>query len=122
MTHYGQQHSQPSPQPHAKNAPVAQATSRLVLATRIHDLLLREIGQDVDIALMLGPQEYARAVLSLCRGCGGATLIGLARQFEQQSAAEARSEIAAQQQRLGSGSLRSAFSQMMARRSAQALA
>jgi hypothetical protein len=81
-------------------------TSRMVLATRIHDLLLREIGQDVDIALMLGPPDYARAVLSLCRSCGSATLADLAQQFDRQSAAEMRSERAAQQQRIGSGPLR----------------
>jgi hypothetical protein len=95
-----------SPQNHAPAPVAAQDTSRLVLATRIHDLLLREIGQDVDIALMLGPPEYARAVLSLCRSCGSNTLASLSRQFDLQSAAEAHSERAAQQQRMGNASLR----------------
>lgn len=51
------------------------------LASRIHDLLLHELGEDVDIHLMLGPPEYARAVLSLCRACGSAELGRLAEQF-----------------------------------------
>ncbi|MEY2688963.1 MAG: hypothetical protein RL375_3161 [Pseudomonadota bacterium] len=79
-----------------------QDVSRVTLATRIHDLLLNEIGQDVDIALMLGPPEYSRAVLSLCRNCGSALLAGLALDFERLSQVEARSERAAQQRRFGS--------------------
>jgi len=39
------------------------------------------MGEDVDINLMLGPPEYARAVLSLCRACGSAELGRLAEQF-----------------------------------------
>jgi len=39
------------------------------------------MGEDVDINLMLGPPEYARAVLSLCRACGSADLGRLAEQF-----------------------------------------
>ncbi|MFM2065204.1 MAG: hypothetical protein RLZZ584_113 [Pseudomonadota bacterium] len=92
--------------PDTSPAPLLQDTSRLVLATRIHDLLLREMGQDVDIALMLGPQEYARAVLSLCRSCGSAMLADLAHQFDRLSAAEVRSERAAQQQRIAGSPLR----------------
>jgi len=38
------------------------------IAMRIRDLLLRELGETIDVGLMLGPPEYARAVLSLCRG------------------------------------------------------
>lgn len=51
------------------------------LASRIHDLLMHEMGEDVDVHLMLGPPEYARAVLSLCRACGSAELGRLAEQF-----------------------------------------
>jgi hypothetical protein len=51
------------------------------IASRIHDLLMHEMGEDVDIHLMLGPPEYARAVLSLCRACGSAELGRLAEQF-----------------------------------------
>jgi hypothetical protein len=79
-----------------------QELSRITLATRIHDLLLNEIGQDVDIALMLGPPEYSRAVLSLCRNCGSSMLAGMALDFERLTQAEARSERAAQQKRFGS--------------------
>ncbi|MEY4749363.1 MAG: hypothetical protein RIQ60_1577 [Pseudomonadota bacterium] len=120
MVHY-KQLTQHTPEAEAQGACAAQATSRVVLATSIHDLLLCEMGQDVDVALMLGPQEYARAVLSLCRSCGSPALARLARQFEQQSLLDARSEIAAQQQRLGNGSLRATFG-LLARRSAQLLA
>lgn len=51
------------------------------IASRIHDLLMHEMGEDVDVNLMLGPPEYARAVLSLCRACGSAELGRLAEQF-----------------------------------------
>lgn len=51
------------------------------IAHRIHDLLLHEMGEDVDVNLMLGPPEYARAVLSLCRACGSPELGQLAEQF-----------------------------------------
>jgi hypothetical protein len=55
--------------------------ARHQIASRIHDLLMHEMGEDVDINLMLGPPEYARAVLSLCRACGSAELGRLAEQF-----------------------------------------
>jgi hypothetical protein len=51
------------------------------LACRIRDLLLHEMGEQVDVHLMLGPPEYTRAVLSLCRACGSAELARLAEQF-----------------------------------------
>jgi hypothetical protein len=51
------------------------------IASRIHDLLMHEMGEDVDVGLMLGPPEYARAVLSLCRACGSTELGRLAEQF-----------------------------------------
>ncbi|MEY2873667.1 MAG: hypothetical protein RLZZ373_1038 [Pseudomonadota bacterium] len=56
-------------------------TSRLRIANRIHDLVFHELGEDVNIALMLGPAEYSRAVLSLCRACGSSELARLAEQF-----------------------------------------
>jgi hypothetical protein len=64
--------------------------NRLRIAHRIHDLLLQELGEDMDVALMLGPPEYARAVLSLCRSCGSAELSRLVEQFQQASDEEAR--------------------------------
>ena len=54
---------------------------RVRIAHRIHDLLLLELGEDMDVSLMLGPPEYARAVLSLCRSCGSAELTRLVEQF-----------------------------------------
>lgn len=64
--------------------------TRLILARRIHDLLLHELGEEVDIALLLGPVEYARAVLSLCRACGSHELGRLADQFLRASDDEVR--------------------------------
>ena len=60
------------------------------IASRIHDLLMHEMGEDVDINLMLGPPEYARAVLSLCRACGSAELVRLAEQFRASGVAGVR--------------------------------
>jgi hypothetical protein len=89
----------------AGRSPANPDQDRLALATRIHDLLMLELGQDVDVALMLGPPEYARAVLSLCRSCGGSALAEAARHFEQSSAAHARLERDAQQRHLTIGAL-----------------
>lgn len=57
------------------------ALSRQAIAERIHDLVLIELGEDVDVSLLLGPAEYARAVLSLCRSFGSAELVRLAEAF-----------------------------------------
>lgn len=67
-------------------------TSRLAIASRIHDLLLHELGESVDISLMLGPAEYARAVLSLCRSCGSSELAELADRFLAASDADTQSQ------------------------------
>ena len=56
-------------------------STRHRLAGRILDLLLFELGEDVDMNLMLGPPEYARAVLSLCRASGNAELVRLGEEF-----------------------------------------
>ncbi|PXW99249.1 hypothetical protein C7444_10178 [Sphaerotilus hippei] len=58
-------------------------SNRQRLAGRIHDLLLYELGEDVDMNLMLGPPEYARAVLSLCRASGNAELVRLGDEFSR---------------------------------------
>ncbi|MEO8297058.1 MAG: hypothetical protein ABI574_04545 [Burkholderiales bacterium] len=58
------------------------------IAKRIHDLLLYELGEDIDLALLLGPPEYARAVLSLCRGSGHAELVSLSERFATLTMAE----------------------------------
>ncbi|MCK6424367.1 MAG: hypothetical protein L6Q75_04665 [Burkholderiaceae bacterium] len=69
---------------------------RLRIAHRIHDLLLHELGEDMDVSLLLGPPEYARAVLSLCRACGSTELVRLSEQFVQASDAQDRAERHAQ--------------------------
>lgn len=51
------------------------------IALRIRELLLRELGESIDVGLMLGPPEYARAVLSLCRGSRSAELMALGEAF-----------------------------------------
>jgi hypothetical protein len=59
---------------------------RLSLACRIRDLLLQEVGEAIDVPLMLGPHEYALAVLSLCRSARNPELRRLGDQFRQASA------------------------------------
>lgn len=51
------------------------------IAMRIRELLLHELGEEIDVGLMLGPPEYARAVLSLCRGSRNAELAALGDAF-----------------------------------------
>lgn len=63
--------------------------SRERLARRIHDLLLQETGESVDVHLMLGPPEYARAVLSLCRSSRNAELVRLGEVFMRRTSAPA---------------------------------
>jgi hypothetical protein len=72
--------------------PAMTDSARHQIARRIHDLLLHEMGEDVDIHLMLGPPEYTRAVLSLCRACGSAELGWLADQFAQARSGSAGGE------------------------------
>jgi hypothetical protein len=66
--------------------------SRPEIASRIHDLLLHELGESVDTSLLLGPAEYARAVLSLCRSCGSDELAELADRFLSASAVDTRAQ------------------------------
>ena len=66
---------------------------RLVLVHRIHALLLHELGEDIDINLMLGPAEYARAVMSLCRASGNPELADLAEDFLRSSRAQAQQSL-----------------------------
>lgn len=86
-------------------------TSRLRIATRIHDLVMHELGEDVDIALMLGPAEYARAVLSLCRSCGSDELARLGEQFLRASAEDAQRQRSQQITRYTDAGDRAAFAQ-----------
>ena len=69
--------------------PTVTEENRLVLVERIHALLLHELGEDIDVNLMLGPAEYARAVISLCRSSGNPELVGLAEDFLRSSRAQA---------------------------------
>lgn len=59
--------------------------NRTQLARQLRDLLHQEMGEDIDLALLLGPPEYARAVLSLCRSCGSSRLARLSEQFAEAS-------------------------------------
>ncbi len=51
------------------------------LAHQIQQLVLSELGEQVDLGLLLGPPAYARAVISLCRSCGSAELRRVADAF-----------------------------------------
>lgn len=64
---------------------------RARIAKRIHDLLLHELGEDIDIGLMLGHPEYARPVLSLCRGSGRPELVALSEEFSRVGASSVAS-------------------------------
>ena len=80
--------------------------TRHQIAHRIHDLLLHEMGEDVDVNLMLGPPEYARAVLSLCRACGSPALGQLAEQFMRLQALPMREPATAAARTVTTGSWR----------------
>lgn len=58
------------------------------IAMRIRELLLREFGESIDVGLMLGPPEYARAVVSLCRGSRSPELLALGEAFMAASDAD----------------------------------
>jgi len=58
------------------------------IAMRIRELLLRELGEAIDVGLMLGPPDYARAVISLCRGSRSAELLALSEAFMAASDAD----------------------------------
>ncbi len=57
------------------------ANTRLRIATRIHFLLLRHLGEGVDVARMLKSDAEAREVLWVCEGSGNGELVTLARQY-----------------------------------------
>jgi hypothetical protein len=57
--------------------------NRLQIATRIHYLLLREIGQGIDIERMLKQPRYERDVLLVCDACPGTELATLAQQYRE---------------------------------------
>lgn len=62
------------------------------LAMRIRELLLHELGEEIDVGLMLGPPEYAKAVVSLCRGSRSAELLALGDAFMAASDADQQAQ------------------------------
>lgn len=62
--------------------------SRLQVATRIHFLMLRELGRGIDVAQMLNRCLYARDVLLVCDACPGTDLCKLSQQFREISTAD----------------------------------
>ncbi len=93
-----------TPAPTIENTPnstVPSVATRSQIATRIHQLLLTELGEDVDISLLLGPPDYARAVVSLCRSCGSDELARLAEQFQRLSAEDTQRQRSQQVTRYG---------------------
>lgn len=62
---------------------------RLQIAARIHFLLLREIGQGIDIEQMLKQPRYERDVLLVCDACRDTELARLAQQYRSAGPAPA---------------------------------
>ena len=60
---------------------MALSMNRLQLATRIHRLLLREIGHDIEVQRLLADARYARDVLLVCDVVPGGELVPLASLF-----------------------------------------
>jgi len=64
--------------------------SRLQIATRIHTLMLRDVGHGIEVEHMLTRERYARDVLLVCEALRGSELAALAQQFRVASAQLAR--------------------------------
>jgi hypothetical protein len=62
------------------------APSRLQIATRIHLMLLRELGQGVAVEQLLTHDHYARDVLLVCDALRGSELAQLADDFRRLTA------------------------------------
>jgi hypothetical protein len=67
-------------------------TYRLRTATRLHFLLLRRYGQDVDVAQLLKGRARNHDGLWLCKATGDAELIALARLLAHANQLHAREE------------------------------
>ncbi|MES2715929.1 MAG: hypothetical protein V4795_09195 [Pseudomonadota bacterium] len=59
--------------------------SRLQLAQRIHQLLLREIDHAIEVERLLADARYARDVLLVCEAVPGGELVPLAALFREAS-------------------------------------
>jgi len=68
--------------------------TRLRIATRIHFALLRNLGEGVDVAVMLKHEEVAREVLWVCEGSGDPELVALGRQYQRAVTLEAEAHVA----------------------------
>jgi len=68
------------------------ASIRFRIATRIHHALIRELGEGIDVVMMLGREPYAREVLHVCNACGSRELVRLARHFRAATEQEQRAE------------------------------
>lgn len=60
--------------------------SRLQLAQRIHQLLLREIDHAIEVERLLADPRYARDVLLVCEAVPGGELVPIAALFREASA------------------------------------
>ncbi|MBX3620246.1 MAG: hypothetical protein KF891_09725 [Rhizobacter sp.] len=54
---------------------------QLRIATRIHFILKRDLGEGINVAAMLGDPNEAREVLFVCQASGNPELVSLARQY-----------------------------------------
>ena len=54
---------------------------QLRIATRIHFILKRDLGEGINVAAMLSDANEAREVLFVCQASGNPELVSLARQF-----------------------------------------
>lgn len=61
---------------------VMDSAHRFRIATRIHYALKRELGEGIDVGMMLGRPDYAREILAACRASGDLELAALAREFQ----------------------------------------
>ncbi len=62
---------------------MAPTMNRLQLARRIHQLLMREIGHEIELERLLADPRYARDVLLVCDAVPGGELAPLADLFRE---------------------------------------
>jgi hypothetical protein len=73
----------PRPRFPAARSSVPNSPNRLKIATRMHELLLREIGHGIEVERLLTRDRYARDVLLVCDACAGSELPRLAAEFRR---------------------------------------